>query len=359
MSWWKSRWSRLRLVKAPTAKAVPLTRCQRQRVRGNLHRDDAAPPARPSPRTGPAGRVPPAWSARWAPPRPSIRVCTVPTRPGRRAVRAERRLQQVAGRGLAGRAGHPDHVEPRAGVAVDHGGDGAETPGAARRDHHDGHAQVGVPQQPGADGIGEHAPRPPRRPPRRRWRRAPGDPAMAANRSPGRTSWARRVMPVMRVAASRGRDAVRADPGARCDLADTRPGGVPRPQRRAGGPPRGGRARRGGCSHAGHVTVPDSTQRPDSTHAARFDAAARSDPATPPDAAALPDVEVVDRRLGRRRRHGARPASRRRRRPGTAARRWWFRRLPPFGSSSMIATTYCGLSAGTMPANVEVIAVCE
>ena len=31
----------------------------------------------------------------------------------------------------------------------------------------------------------------------------------------------------------------------------------------------------------------------------------------------------------------------------------------PFGSSSMIATTYFGLSAGNTPANVEVIAVCE
>ena len=31
----------------------------------------------------------------------------------------------------------------------------------------------------------------------------------------------------------------------------------------------------------------------------------------------------------------------------------------PFGSSIMIATEYFGLSAGTTPAKVEVISVCE
>ncbi len=129
--------------------------------------------------------------------------------PGGRAVRAERGLEQVAGRGLAAGAGDPDDLQPAARLPVDRRRDGAQHPAGIVDDEH---GPLGAARGSAARAGPRSASRN-RRAPTGSVRNAAApaaaalspnvapctrEPAIAANRSPGRTSWARSVMPVIR-----------------------------------------------------------------------------------------------------------------------------------------------------------------
>ena len=390
MSAWKSRWSCERLVKAPTAKRVPATRPsasawldtsiatsvtpssqhhreQRLQVGGLGGGERAGQRARR--RCGCRRCRPARWCAR---PRPA-------------------RLEQVRDGGLAAGPGDAEHAagaawgrRRRCAAAV------PSTARGLRVHQHGQRPRRGPRSRPGGvgeDGDGAAAERasPAKSAP---CARAPG---RAANRSPGRTSAARSVTPV-------------TDRGRRVDRGDERAvdgGGedVQVDASRGPGPRRpGGRGDGGGADgrHAGRLPAPmiAPDRRPTPPQAAprrmrRARVPTRRAPATP-DAAG--DARSAWRRrrpgelaVGSRRRGRAAPGARSRRRSGgrraaaaagAATRVWtgcgsgltgsfsrWARYepmswnsgaalVPPCGASSMIATTYRGSCAGSMPAKV-------
>ena len=202
MSPWKSRWSWLRLVKAPTAKEVPLTRprdsaCEDTSIattltpRSSHHREQRLQVGgfRGGQRAGRHLAVDPGLHGA--------------DQAGLRPVGGQRGLQQVAGGGLAGCSGDADHRQPAARVAVDRPGDGAEQrPRGLGDQHRDGNRQV-------AEAVRRRRPGRSARRPHRRSTASPANcapcillPGSAANRSPGRTSWARRVTPVSTMSAA-------------------------------------------------------------------------------------------------------------------------------------------------------------